>query len=41
VRKGELIAVIGEIGSGKTSLLHAIIGDIPSVSDLWNNYKHR
>ena len=28
VRKGELIAVVGEVGSGKSSLLSAILGEM-------------
>ena len=31
VRKGEFIAVIGEIGAGKTSLISSIIGDMLAV----------
>ena len=28
VRKGELLIIIGDVGSGKSSLLNAIIGDM-------------
>lgn len=28
VRKGEFISIIGDVGSGKSSLLQAIIGDL-------------
>jgi ATP-binding cassette subfamily C (CFTR/MRP) protein 1 len=32
VPPGALVAVVGEVGSGKTSLLHAILGEIPKTS---------
>jgi ABC-type uncharacterized transport system ATPase component len=32
VKKGEFICVIGNVGSGKSSLLNAIIGDLLYVS---------
>lgn len=32
VKKGEFICIIGELGSGKTSLLNAINGDLLYVS---------
>ena len=32
LRKGELTGVCGALGSGKTSLLHAIIGELPCIS---------
>lgn len=28
VRKGEFVCIIGDVGSGKSSLLHAINGDM-------------
>ena len=28
VKKGEFICIIGDVGSGKSSLLHSIIGDL-------------
>lgn len=28
IRKGEFVIVIGDVGSGKSSLLHSIIGDL-------------
>lgn len=31
VRKGELVGIIGRVGSGKTSLLSAIIGEMTKV----------
>lgn len=34
VRKGEFICVIGDVGSGKSSLLSAIIGDMIYLSPL-------
>jgi ABC-type hemin transport system ATPase subunit len=33
VKPGELVCVIGEIGSGKTSLLEAISGEMAYISD--------
>jgi len=33
VRKGEFICLIGDVGSGKSSLLNAINGDMIYVSD--------
>ena len=33
VYKGEFICVIGDVGSGKSSLLHAIIGDMIHVPE--------
>ena len=32
IKKGELVAVVGAVGSGKSSLLSAIIGEMPRVS---------
>ena len=32
VKKGEFICVIGNVGSGKSSLLNAVIGDLLYVS---------
>lgn len=32
VKKGELLAIVGRIGSGKTSLLSALLGEIPRAS---------
>jgi ABC-type lipoprotein export system ATPase subunit len=31
VKKGELLAVVGKVGSGKSSLLNAIIGECPAL----------
>ncbi len=31
VKKGQLVAIIGRVGSGKTSLLNAILGEISKV----------
>ena len=31
VKKGEFVCVIGEVGAGKTSLIHALIGDMLNV----------
>ena len=28
IRKGEFVCIIGDVGSGKSSLLNAIIGDL-------------
>ena len=33
VRKGEFLCIIGEVGSGKSSLLNALMGDMIYVSD--------
>lgn len=32
VKKGELVAIIGPVGCGKSSLLQAIIGEMPKVT---------
>lgn len=32
VRKGEFVCIIGDVGSGKSSLLQAIVGDLLYVS---------
>ncbi|KAK9131039.1 hypothetical protein Sjap_011526 [Stephania japonica] len=32
VRTGEKVAICGPVGSGKSSLLHAILGEIPKIS---------
>ena len=32
IRKGELVAVVGKIGSGKSSLLSAVLGEMVSLS---------
>jgi ATP-binding cassette subfamily C (CFTR/MRP) protein 1 len=31
IKKGEFIAVVGDVGSGKSSLLRALIGDMISL----------
>jgi ABC-type protease/lipase transport system fused ATPase/permease subunit len=31
VRKGEIVAVCGRVGAGKSSLIHAILGDMEKV----------
>lgn len=28
IKKGEFVCIIGDVGSGKSSLLHSIIGDL-------------
>ena len=28
IKKGEFVSIIGDVGSGKSSLLHSIIGDL-------------
>lgn len=33
IKAGEFVCVIGDVGSGKSSLLQAIIGDMMYVSD--------
>ena len=33
VRKGELVVIVGEVGSGKSSLLNAIIGEMIFVPE--------
>jgi len=33
VKEGEFVCIIGEIGSGKTSLLNAIFGEMAYMSD--------
>lgn len=33
IQDGEFVCIIGDVGSGKTSLLNAIIGDMVYVSD--------
>jgi ABC-type branched-subunit amino acid transport system ATPase component len=30
-QKGELITIIGQVGSGKSSLLHAILGEMKKI----------
>lgn len=30
VERGQLLGIIGKVGSGKSSILHAILGEIPS-----------
>lgn len=32
VKKGSLVCIIGEVGSGKTSLIHAILGDLKEAN---------
>ena len=32
IKKGELVCIIGDVGSGKSSLLQTIIGDLLHVS---------
>ena len=29
IRRGELVAVVGPVGSGKSSLIQAILGEVP------------
>ena len=42
VRKGELVFVIGKIGSGKTSLISAMLGEMLAVDhDLFQTCKDR
>ncbi|CAI2362549.1 unnamed protein product [Moneuplotes crassus] len=31
IKQGEFVAIIGEVGSGKTSLIHSIIGDMVNI----------
>lgn len=38
VKKGSLIAVVGTVGSGKTSLLSAILGEMQKISGRINTY---
>lgn len=38
VKKGSLIAVVGTVGSGKTSLLSAILGEMQKLSGSINTY---
>ena len=33
IKKGEFVTIIGEVGSGKSSLLNAILGDMIFVDD--------
>lgn len=33
IKKGEMVAIIGDIGSGKTSLLYALLGEMKFLSD--------
>ena len=33
IKSGEFVCIVGDVGSGKTSLLNAIIGDMMFVSD--------
>ena len=28
IKKGEFVCIVGDVGSGKSSLLHAVIGDM-------------
>lgn len=32
IKRGELVCVVGSVGSGKSSLIQAIIGEMPKVS---------
>jgi ABC-type multidrug transport system fused ATPase/permease subunit len=34
VRKGEMVAVIGDIGSGKSSLMYSLLGEMKYKKDL-------
>jgi ABC-type molybdenum transport system ATPase subunit/photorepair protein PhrA len=38
VKKGELLSIVGQVGSGKTSLLSALIGDMYKLSGEINVY---
>ena len=38
VNKGELISIVGEVGSGKSSFLSALIGDMYKLSGDINVY---
>jgi len=33
IKKGEFVCIIGEVGSGKSSLINAILGDMVFVGD--------
>jgi len=33
IARGEFVCIIGDVGSGKSSLLHALIGDMIYVPD--------
>nr|QEY08334.1 ATP-binding cassette sub-family C member 8 [Crocus sativus] len=32
IKRGEKVAVVGQVGAGKTSILYAILGEIPKIS---------
>jgi ATP-binding cassette, subfamily C (CFTR/MRP), member 1 len=37
IKRGDLVCIIGKVGSGKSSLLRAILGDMKSVNDSFSN----
>jgi len=40
IKQGEFVCVIGDVGSGKSSLLHSIVGDLLACDeDFYDTYQ--